>query len=106
MYIFKVDTVYHQSEKSVNAKSIVVTGASTGLGWGIVGVLVRKGLPPQRIGEVVHKALADQNLKFAIPSSSRNLRTGPCRWTFRNGFSNVSSASNWASFLNRFPVKT
>jgi hypothetical protein len=50
VYIFKVDTVYHQSEKSVNAKSIVVTGASTGLGWGIVDVLVRKGLPPQRIG--------------------------------------------------------
>jgi hypothetical protein len=58
VYIFKVDTVYHQSEKRVNAKSIVITGASTGLGWRIVDVLVRKGLPPQRIGEVVHTALA------------------------------------------------
>jgi NAD(P)-dependent dehydrogenase (short-subunit alcohol dehydrogenase family) len=44
--------------KRVNAKSIVVTGASTGLGWGIVDVLVRKGLTPQRIGEVANKALA------------------------------------------------
>jgi hypothetical protein len=58
VYIFKVDTVYHQSEKPVNAKSIVITGASTGLGWRILDVLVRKGLPPQRIGEIVHTALA------------------------------------------------
>ena len=58
MYILKVDTVYHQREKRVNPKSIVITGGSTGLGWGIVDVLVRKGLAPQRIGEVVHTALA------------------------------------------------
>ncbi len=27
----------------MNAKSVVVTGASTGIGWGIAGVLIRKG---------------------------------------------------------------
>ena len=105
MYILKVDTVYHQREKRVNPKSIVITGGATGLGWGIVDVLVRKGLSPQRIGEVVTRPWPSQNLKLVILSSSRNLRTGLCRCTFRNGFSNVSSASNSASFLNRFPLK-
>ena len=30
VYIFKMDTVYHQREKRVNAKSIVITGGSLG----------------------------------------------------------------------------
>jgi hypothetical protein len=68
VYIFKMDTVYHQREKRVNAKSIVITGTSTGLGWGIVDVLVRKGLPPQRIGEVVHVLLPSYQTYDAPPS--------------------------------------
>jgi hypothetical protein len=68
MYIFKVYTVYHQSEKRVNAKSIVITGVSPGLGWGIVDVLVRKGLPPQRIGEIVQVLLPSYQTYGAPPS--------------------------------------
>jgi hypothetical protein len=68
VYILKVGTVYHQSEKRVNANSIVITGVSPGLGWGIVDVLVRKGLPPQRIGEVVHVLLPSYQTYDAPPS--------------------------------------
>jgi hypothetical protein len=49
VYIFKMDTVYHQREKRVNAKSIVITGGSLGN---------RGRARPERIGEVVHTALA------------------------------------------------
>jgi NAD(P)-dependent dehydrogenase (short-subunit alcohol dehydrogenase family) len=42
MSTMKVHSVHHQ-EKFLN-KPIVVTGTSTGIGWGIADVLIRRGL--------------------------------------------------------------
>jgi NADP-dependent 3-hydroxy acid dehydrogenase YdfG len=65
--MFMVDDVHLKQEKQMaDQKSVVVTGASTGIGWGTVKVLIGRGF--QVFGSVRRQSDADRLAKEFGPA--------------------------------------
>jgi hypothetical protein len=74
--ILKMDSAYLRRNAMPNSKDVVVTGVSTGIGWGttknfqkfVVTEARNNGLSPEQLGEAVHVALstAKPKARYAV----------------------------------------